>query len=124
MASQASSKIRVVKEPDDAHDQVADEIVASLGEQNLAHEPVALATTKALIAGSKQTLAKSIDTLRRHAAGIEQEMAQANTDYETAIATAKKDRDARVAGYQAELSQIKITVNALDGARAQLAAHA
>lgn len=115
MASQASSKIRVVEEA--SHDQVADEIADSL-DQHLT------ATTKALINNSKKRLAETIDELRRHAAGIEQQLADTNTEYETAVAAAKKNRDARIAGYQSELSQINITVGALDGARARLAAHA
>lgn len=123
MASQ-TTKIRVVKEADDVHDAIADDIDAALAGQNLATEAVVTATTKVLIANSKQKLADTIDTLRRHAAGIEQELAQANTACEMAIAAAKKERESRVAGYQSELSQIKITVGALDSARAQLAAHA
>lgn len=120
MASQP--KIRVVKEADEVHDQVADDISAALTEQDL-DNAAPQSTAKTLISAARNGLVNSIDRLRRQGSRIEQNMASANADFEKAVAAAKTLRDDRLAEYKAELFQVNETISALDGARTRLASH-
>ncbi|CDX26865.1 hypothetical protein MPL3356_60594 [Mesorhizobium plurifarium] len=121
MATQ-QAKIRVVKEADETHDQVADDISLALADQEL-DKAAPASTARTLIAAAKNGLVNSIDRLRRQGSRLEQNMASANADFEKAVSAAKTLRDDRLAEYKAELFQVNETIRALDGARTQLASH-
>lgn len=89
---------------------------------DLAYEPAAAKRrVKTMIRDTSSTLKKVIETYRVEEATAEATKAAAHDRFKLAVELAKQERDACLAEADADLHQIRQTIEALEPARARLA---